>query len=379
MKLFIPTGSRADYGHLSCLLRKLERSADFDYQLIATGTHLSARHGQTVDQIVQDGFRLHAKIPIPIEDSSGLGISRAMSAALQGFAQELSRGRPDAVVVYGDRFEMMAAAIAALFVALPVVHIGGGDVSEGSYDDAIRHGITKIARLHFTTNAESSRRVIQMGEAEDAVYTAGSLAIDAIRGTALFAREELEQSIGFKFRDKNLLVTYLPVTQYTDPLGELEELLVALSQCGDDVGILVTLPSLDHGSNAVANRLERFVGSRPNRVLVPTLGARRYYSAISVCDVVVGNSSSGLYEVPSFQKPTVNVGSRQQGRLRPSSVIDALPDRASIAEAVTRAFEMDCRDVVNPYGDGHAAERIVSGLSTGRALLNERVKRFYMI
>jgi UDP-N-acetylglucosamine 2-epimerase (non-hydrolysing)/GDP/UDP-N,N'-diacetylbacillosamine 2-epimerase (hydrolysing) len=269
---------------------------------------------------------------------------------------------PDLVLVLGDRFEILAAVSAALVSRVPVAHLCGGDVTEGAWDEGIRHAITKMAHLHFPTHDAAARRIIAMGEAPERVVTAGSTGIDNLLGLDLLSREELEADLGFRFRTRNVLVTHHPETLASDGAGDLDALLDALADLGDDVGIVFTLPNADTGGDAVRTRVEEFAAAHDNAGAWTSLGLQRYASVMSVADAVVGNSSSGLYEAPSLRTPTVNVGGRQAGRPCATSVRSAPAEREAIVAAIRSAFETDCTDAVNPYGDGHATERIVAAL-----------------
>jgi UDP-N-acetylglucosamine 2-epimerase (non-hydrolysing)/GDP/UDP-N,N'-diacetylbacillosamine 2-epimerase (hydrolysing) len=294
-----------------------------------------------------------------------------------GFADALERLQPDMLVMLGDRFELLAAAQAALIARIPVAHIAGGDTTEGAYDEAIRHSITKMSHLHFVTNEQARRRVLQLGEDPCSVFNFGSPGIDCIRRMKLLDRSALETNLGFRFRPRNLLVTFHPVTlDPTDSATHMRHMLDALGGLGDDVGVLFTMPNADNDGRVIRTLIEQFVHVSGGRsVAFESLGPLRYLSLMSQVDMVVGNSSSGLYETPSFHKPTVNVGDRQRGRLRAASVIDCAPEAEQIRATIERAFTLDCSQVVNPYGDGHAADKIVARLLSTvdpRALLQKR-------
>jgi UDP-N-acetylglucosamine 2-epimerase (non-hydrolysing)/GDP/UDP-N,N'-diacetylbacillosamine 2-epimerase (hydrolysing) len=245
-----------------------------------------------------------------------------------------------------------------------VAHIAGGDLTEGAYDDALRHSMTKMAHMHFTTNVAATRRVRQMGEDPRHVYNVGSPALDLLRSMTLLERATLEKELDIKLRARNLLVTFHPVTLDAMPsTRQFEELLAALQTFDDDTGLYFTYPNADDGGRALARMLEEFVAKRSNAVAFQSLGPLRYWSLLAQCDAMVGNSSSGLYEAPSFKVPTVNIGSRQSGRMKATSVIDCAPQRDAIEQTIQRALTLDCRKVINPYGDGHSAARIVATLA----------------
>jgi len=347
------TSTRADYGLLYWVLKAIDDDPEMELTLIATGSHLSEAHGMTVNEIERDGFRVAHRVQIEPGDSR-LDTAKSLSRAVWGIAEVLDAVKPEAVLLLGDRFEILGAAAAAMLLGLPIAHLFGGDVTEGAFDDAIRHSITKMSHLHFVSNEESARRVRQLGEDPARVFVTGSTGLDTIRRAKVLSREELGKSIGFDFRDKNLLVTFHPSTLANE---RVEELLAALDEL-PELGILFTKGNIDPGSLAIGEAIDAFVASHPNAKAYVSLGHERYVSAMANVDAVVGNSSSGLYEAPSFRKPTVDIGDRQKGRLRASSVIHVPAERKAIADAIRKALTLDCSDAVNPYGDGHAAERV---------------------
>ena len=356
------TSSRADYGLLYWVLKAIDDDPEMELTLIATGSHLSAAHGMTVNEIE---FCVDERVAIA-PGPSRLDAAKSLGLAVSGIAAALSRHDPEIVLLLGDRFEILGAAEAAMLLGVPIAHIAGGDVTEGAFDDAIRHSITKMSHLHFVTNEESAKRVRQLGEDPARIFVVGSPGLDTIRKMDLMPREEL----GFDFRDRNLLVTFHPSTLANE---SIDELLAALDDL--DAGIIFTTGSIDPGADEIANAIDEFVAAHPNARSYVSLGQRRYLSTIANVDVVVGNSSSGLYEVPSFEKPTVDIGERQSGRLRASSVLHVPAERGAIRHAIERAFTLDCSKVVNPYGDGHAAERIHRVLREtegGASLLQKR-------
>ncbi|MDP6705413.1 MAG: UDP-N-acetylglucosamine 2-epimerase [Alphaproteobacteria bacterium] len=356
------TGSRADYGLLYWVLREIEAAPELALRLVATGTHLATRFGETRRVILDDGFEIAAEVPFDLDEDTAAAVTRGMGEAAIGFATAFERLDPDIVLLLGDRYEIMAAAQAAMIAGLPIAHLLGGDVTVGAFDDSIRHCITKMAHLHFASNAESGRRLHQLGEDPESIWVTGNPGLDHIRRTALLDRAEFEAAIGFRLRRRNLLVTYHPETRARPSAGaDFEALLSALDGLGDDVGMIFTAPNADPGNRAIAAALDAFA-ARDNAVVRDSLGQRLYLSAMAHADAMVGNSSSGLMEMPSFAKPTVNVGGRQDGRPRATSVIDVAADTGAIAAAIDEALVRDCRDVVNPYGTGDAAARIVAVL-----------------
>lgn len=364
MRICAVTGSRADYGLLLPVLRGIENHPDLTLRLAVTGAHLSERHGNTARQIEQDGFRIDAKVDIPLDDDSPAAVTRSLGQAVIGFASALEQLQPDLLLVLGDRYEILGAVQAALIARVPVAHIAGGDVTEGAFDDAIRHGITKMAHLHFVTNEAARRRVIQLGENPANVHLTGSPGIDQLLATPLLNRATLEDSLAFRLRTRNLLITFHPETLAVDkPVDQLQQLLHALANLAPDIGLIITGANADPAGDAINLRWADFAAKHENAAVFSSLGQQRYYSLMRLADAVVGNSSSGLYEAPSFGTPTVNIGDRQKGRPRAASVIDCPAETAAIRQALETALTRGKRIVENPYGDGKAAERIVGVLA----------------
>lgn len=360
MKVCVVTASRAEYGLLRPVMSAIASSERLELVVVVGGTHLEIVHGRTVQHIEADGFEVAWSIPAEMHDDSSVGIASSMGLTLEGASRALADLAPDIVLVLGDRFEILAVVQAALVCRIPVAHLCGGDVTEGAWDDAIRHAITKMAHLHFVTNADAARRVRQLGERDDRVHDVGSPGIDAIRTVALLEGDELEAALdGFRLRPRNVLVTYHPETlALDDGVARLDELLAALDAV-EDLGVIVTMPNADLGGNALAERTRAWADGKDHVAVFTSLGQRRYLSVMAAVDAVVGNSSSGLYEAPSFRVPTVNIGGRQDGRLRASTVIDCPPERGAVEAAIRQAFDLDTEGAVNPYGDGHTSARIV--------------------
>lgn len=357
------TGSRADYGLLSVVMKELQHDPAFALHVIASGMHLSPEFGLTYRVIEEDGYHIDAKVEMDLTNDTPVGIAKSIAAGVSGFANVLATLQLDLLVLLGDRFEILAAAQAALVAAIPIAHIAGGDTTEGAFDESIRHSITKMSHLHFVTNEPAARRVRQLGENPEHIYTMGSPGIDLIKRMQLLGRKELEKDLGFSFQKRNLLITFHPATLDLQPPGEqFKELLKALDDLGNNVGMIFTKPNADTGGRAIIGMIDEYAASHQHAKAVASLGQLRYLSMVAQVDAVVGNSSSGLYEVPSFKKPTVNIGDRQKGRLQASSVINCKPESVDILRAIKEAFDKDCSDVVNPYGDGDSAQKIVSAL-----------------
>lgn len=370
------TGSRADYGLLVSPMAAIRRESGLRLQLIATGQHLVRDAGETIAAIEADGFKVDRTVPLDIDADGPLAIGKGMGRGVSGFAEAFAALRPDILLVLGDRYEILAAASAALLARLPVAHIAGGDVTTGAIDDSIRHALTKLSHIHFATNAGAARRIRQLGEDPAQVHIVGSPGIDNILATDPLSRAELFQSIGLLPRERNLLVTFHPETATGDSIGQMRELLAALEALPASVGLICTGSNIDVEGATLTEMMRTFAASRENAVFVPSLGQKRYYSALRYVDAVVGNSSSGLYEAPSFAIPTVNIGMRQDGRLKAASVVDCRCERSAIMAAIRQAFDMNCDGVANPYGDGTAGARIAAVLAAVREPADLLAKRF---
>lgn len=369
------TGGRADWGLLSMPLAALRDDPAFEVRLAVTGQHLAPHEGTSLAAIAADGFEIDEQVDIAIDDhDDAVSVSRSAGLAVAGMAAAIECQKPDFVLLLGDRYEILSAAMAALIARVPVVHLCGGDVTEGAFDDSIRHAITKLSHVHLVTSTAARNRVVQLGENPDFVHCVGSPGLDRIRVTELIARDELLEHVGLSPRPHLLLITYHPATLDDDPLRECRAMLAALGELDDDFNLLFTGSNADPGARGIDGLVGALVEARDNAAAVRSLGSRRYYSALAHADAVVGNSSSGLYEAPSFRKPTVNIGDRQKGRLRAASVIDCRGETTSIRDAIRKALALDCSAVVNPYGDGHTSERVVSilkSISEPRALLRK--------
>jgi len=364
-RICVVTGSRAEYGLLYWVLHDLRERDDVELQLIVTGMHLSPEFGMTVESIERDGFTVTRRVEMLLSSDTPSGIATSLGIGVIGMSSAIEQLRPDIVLVLGDRFEILAAVQACLVHNVPVAHIAGGDTTEGAFDEGIRHAITKMAHLHFVTNDLSARRVRQLGEDPALIHVVGSPGLDHLRRQKLLGREALSESLGAPLGPRNLLITFHPVTlEPGDSERQFGELLSALEAGPDDLVFWFTRPNADTGGRALSSMLDDWAARHPERSRVhASLGQLRYLSLMAQADAVVGNSSSGLYEAPSFKVPTVNIGERQRGRLSTTSVIDCPPSRDAILDALTRALALDCSEVVNPYGDGESAARIVSVLA----------------
>lgn len=366
-KVCVVTGSRAEFGLLRWLMREIVETDGLDLQVIATGMHLSPGFGDTYREIEEAGFSIDERVEMLLSAASRSSVIKSMGLGLVGFADALTRLAPDIVLVLGDRFEIFAAASAALIARIPVAHLHGGEITQGAFDDSMRHAITKLAHLHFVAAEEYRNRVIQMGESPDRVFNVGGLGVDAIKRVQLLERDELERDLGLSLEPPVFLVTFHPATLSVDgeSLAQLNELLDALGEL-KEARILITMPNADSEGAVMCGRIAEFVSEHPNSRCYSSLGQLRYLSLLRQVDAVVGNSSSGLTEAPSFGVPTINIGDRQDGRLQASSVINCEPRSGAILEAVSLALSREFRQrlsgIVNPYGDGGSASQIVKVL-----------------
>lgn len=383
-KIAVLTGSRAEYGLLFPLLKKIKNSPEFSLQLIVTGMHLSPEFGLTYRQIEADGFEITEKVEMLLSSDTEVGIGKSVGLGIIGFADTFSRLSPDLLILLGDRFETFAAATAAHIGRISIAHIHGGEVTEGAIDDAFRHAITKMSILHFVSTEEYRKRVVQLGEEPGRVFTVGALGLDNIKNMRLLNKEELEKEIRFEFGRKNVLVTFHPVTlEGNSAEHQFTELLAALD-CFEDLKIIFTQPNADTQGRIIMKLIGKYIEKYPEKAVVfPSLGQCKYLSTLKFIDAIVGNSSSGIIEAPSFGIPTVNIGDRQKGRVMPESVINCQPSKESIVDAMNKAFSPDfkllCKRVINPYGDGNAAERIITTLKERIAETNFLKKSFYDI
>lgn len=363
-RIAVFTGARAEYGLLHYLMKEIQGSNKLDLQIIVSGMHLSPEFGETWREVEADGFRVDAKVEMLLSSNTPVGVVKSMGLGAIGFADALDRLRPDFLVVLGDRFEALAVVQAALILRIPVAHLHGGEITEGAYDDAIRHAITKMASLHFTATEAYRKRVIQMGEAPETVFNVGALGLDHLLRNAPMSLSELSASLGFDLRQPYFLVTYHPVTlSGEDPEESCCAMLAAIDSFLEH-SVILTYPNADNGGRTIIPIVEEYAHRQPERVLaIPSLGFRRYHGALARAAAVIGNSSSGIIEAPSFGVPTVNIGDRQCGRLAADSVLHCPPNAAAIERAIATAispeFAKVCRGVTNPYGQGGAAPQIV--------------------
>lgn len=379
MKIAVFTGTRAEYGLLYWLLKDIQADPELTLQLLVSGMHLSPEFGETFRQIEKDGFVIDEKIEILLSSDSAVGIAKSMGLGVLGFADALSRLAPDALVILGDRFEALAAAQTAMILRIPVVHLHGGEITEGAYDDAIRHAISKLSYLHATSTEEYRQRVIQLGEAPERVFNVGAIGLDHLQRGTFLTVDGLAKSLNFPLKQPYVVVTYHPVTLADEePIASFNAILEALDQY-PELQIILTYPNADDGGRKIIPILEHYAAKQPQRVLaIPSLGQTRYLSAIKFAAAVVGNSSSGIIEVPSFDVPTVNVGMRQRGRLAATSVLHCDATVEAIAEcleiALNRSYKGAGSGITNPYGKGNASSSVIEMLKNMKF---SAVKTFY--
>jgi len=362
-KICVVTGTRAEYGLLYWLLKEIESDKDLELQIIVTGMHLSPEFGLTYNEIEKD-FKINKKIEILVSSDTSVGISKSMGLAQISFSESYEELKPYILVVLGDRYEIFSAVSAAMIAQIPIAHLHGGETTEGAFDESIRHSITKMSHLHFTGTDEYKNRVIQLGEQPDRVFNVGGMGIENIKRLKLLSKEEFEKSIDFKLNKKNILVTFHPVTlENSTAKDQFTELLDAVDEL-KDTNIIFTKANSDTDGRIINQMCDEYVSKNPHKsVCFTSLGQLRYLSALRYVDAMVGNSSSGLAEAPSFKIGTINIGDRQKGRIKADSVIDCEPNEQSIKKAFNKLYSSDFKEILktakNPYGDGCASERII--------------------
>lgn len=378
-KICVVTGSRAEYGLLYWLIKEIEVDQDLELQLIVTGMHLSSEFGYTYKEIKKD-FKIDKKINMHLSSDTSIGISRSMGIAQTSFAETYSKLKPDIIVILGDRYEIFSAASAAMIARIPIAHIHGGEATEGSIDEAIRHSITKMSHLHFTAAEEYKNRVIQLGENPTRVFNVGGMGIENIKRLKLLNKNEFEKSINFKLNKKNILITFHPVTlEKNISKNQFQELLDAIDELVD-TNIIFTKANSDIDGKIINQMIDEYVNKNiyKSREFI-SLGQLRYLSALQYVDAIVGNSSSGLTEAPSYKIGTINIGDRQRGRIKADSIINCLPDKESVKSAFktlySKKFQSVLKNSKNPYGDSCASQKIVKVLKT--VSLDNILKKFF--
>jgi UDP-hydrolysing UDP-N-acetyl-D-glucosamine 2-epimerase len=367
-KLCVVTGSRSDYGLLSGIIGKINNSKEFELQIIASAMHLTEEYGYTYKEIESDGFNINSKVEMDITGSSTDKIAKSIAKGISGFTDALLSLKPDLVIILGDRFEALAAAQTAMIMKIPIAHIHGGEVTEGAVDESIRHSITKMSNLHFVSTESFKNRLIAMGEQPNRIFISGAPGIDNIKNMINISKEDLEKKLNFKFGKLNFLITFHPVTlSLTKDEQEISELLEGLDYF-DEAKIIITFPNADSNSDHIISKLKKYASKNAHRILlVESLGYKRYLQTLKYIDCVIGNSSSGIIEVPSFKIPTINIGDRQKGRPQAKSVINCVNNKEAIIESVKSAlsddFKNQIKSIENIYGKGNSSKIIISTLS----------------
>lgn len=363
-KICVITGSRAEYGLLSGLMRAIQTDTELQLQVIATNMHLSPEFGLTYKEIERDGFRIDKKVQMLLSSDTANATTKSVGLATIGFADAYEDLQPDLIVVLGDRFEILAAVSAALFYKIPVAHLHGGEITEGAYDDCIRHAITKMSHLHFTSTEAYRQRVIQLGEQPERVFYVGAIGVENTKRILLLSKRELEESIHFSLGDKSMLVTYHPVTlENHTAVSQCQNLLDALDNFSD-YKVIFTLPNSDTDGRILIRMIQDYVSVHPDRCMsIPSLGLKRYLSALRYVDAVVGNSSSGIIEVPSFRIPTLDIGDRQKGRIASDSVVHCGTDKREIVDGLSIVLSLEQKDkakrCLNPYDKENTTQAIL--------------------
>ena len=363
-KICVITGTRAEFGLLRPLISLIAKDEELQLQLIATGMHLSPEFGYTLDEIIAAGFVVDKKVECLLSSDTAVGVSKTIALAISGFADAFEALQPDLVLVLGDRTEILGAVIAAGIANIPIAHLHGGETTEGAYDEAIRHSITKFSHLHFTSTEAYRKRVIQLGEQPEMVFNVGAIGLDAVKKLKLLNKEEFENSIGFKLKKRNVLITYHPVTLEKEaPIETFENILTALDEL-TDTGLIFTHANSDKNGRVINKMITEYVDTHKEKaVAFKSLGQLRYLSALQFVDFVIGNSSSGILEVPAFCIPTINIGDRQKGRICNESVINSNNSLEDIEKSITFALDKQFRETIQQqemlYGNGTAAEKIL--------------------
>lgn len=367
-KICVVTGTRAEYGLLTPLLHEIKKDIDLELQIIATGMHLSPEFGLTYKEIEKE-FKIDKKIEMLLSSDTSIGISKSMGLAQISFAEAYSELKPDIVVVLGDRYEILSAVIVAMMCRLPIAHISGGELTLGAIDDSIRHAITKMSHIHFVATEEYKNRVIQLGEDKRYVFNFGEAGLDNILNLSLLSKEEFEDAIDFKLNKKNILFTYHPTTIDSEEkiIQDIDNILDVLSEL-KDTNIIFTKANSDAGGRIINGKLEAFVQKHLHTKLFTSLGQLRYLSALQYVDAVVGNTSSGIVEAPSFKIGSINIGYRQDGRVKASSVIDCSTSKQAITDAFKKLysekFQSTLKDIINPYYSANASLKTKNILKT---------------
>ena len=380
-KVCIFTGTRAEYGLLNPLMKNIQASSELELLIIVSGTHLSQEFGMTCEEIEKDGFKVNEKVDIHLDEDTPEGVCKSMGMGMTGYSKALKRLKPDILVLLGDRYEAFAMAAAATVCKVPIAHIHGGETTQGAIDEAFRHSITKMSHLHFTSTEEHKSRVIQLGEQPTNVYNVGSLGTENIHKLDLLEKNEIAKQIGFNLENRYLLVTYLPVTLEAETSEEQFASLLSAIDTLDDIHVIFTKANADPDGRKINRMIDLYVKrSSKKAISFTSMGQLRYLSAMKYAEAVVGNSSSGIIEAPSLNVPTVNIGDRQQGRVKALSIIDCKSDLENIVEAINLAlsdtFKIKCKNIKNPYEGNNTSSQILLKLKTTD--LNDILKKEFL-
>ena len=376
-RIGIMTGTRAEYGLLKSLMQEINKDNDLELYLIVSGMHLSPEFGMTYKEIEEDGFEINAKVEMLLSSDSPAGISKSIGLGVIGFADEFQRADLDMLILLGDRYEALSAAISAMVMRIPIAHLHGGELTEGAIDEGIRHSITKMSYLHFTSTEEYRRRVIQLGENPERVFCVGAIGVENIKKINLMTKEELERSIHFEIDENTVIVTYHPVTLENNTVEEQFLNLLEVLDRNPKIRMIFTKANADTNGRIVNELIDKYVAQNSERACAfMSLGQKRYLSALKYCRIVIGNSSSGIIEAPSFRKPIINIGDRQKGRICADSVINCGYTQQEIQQAMetalTEEFENKARNCRNPYEKENTAANIISVIKD--YLLNDKIK-----
>lgn len=379
-KICIATGTRAEYGLLNPLMTLIKKDKSFELQIVATAMHLSPEFGMTINEISKDGFKVNEKIEMLLSADTDTAVVKAMGLAMITASEVFNRLKPDLLVILGDRFEMLAIVTTAYLMNIPIAHIAGGETTEGAFDEGIRHSITKMSSLHFAATEVYKKRVIQLGENPKTVFNVGALGLDNIKSMKLLSRKELEKNLKLNFDGKSALITFHPVTlDKESPKRQFEKVLKALEKF-PDLKLIFTMPNSDTGGREIIELIKSFTAKNQNAYAFTNLGQKRYLSTLKNVDLVIGNSSSGIVEVPFMGIPTVNVGDRQKGRIMNESIINVKCETATIEAGIKKALSIkrNSKKIANLYGNGTAAKQMLSAIKKNINNISTK-KTFYDI
>ncbi len=382
-KICVVTGSRAEYGLLKPIMQSIKEDKELLLQVVATGSHLSTEFGLTYKAIENDGFFIDEKVEILLSSDTKIGINKSIGLAMISFGEVFERLKPDLIVILGDRYEILAVAICAMVCNIKIAHLHGGEITEGAIDDSIRHAITKMSHLHFTSTEEYKKRVIQLGEQIDTVFNVGAIGTENIKKIKLLNKEELEKRLNFKIKEKTIIVTFHPVTLENKKSKEQFQNLLNAIDSIKDINIIFTKANADTDGRIINNMIDDYVLKNKNTIAFDTMGQLNYFSTLQFVDAVVGNSSSGIIEVPSFKIPTVNIGDRQKGRICADSVINCDNEKLNIENAINKALGYEFKNKVksfnNPYEKENTCENIIHYIKEFLKKNTDIKKKFYDI